>query len=118
MAKYGYSNPLSKWSDPLKNKFFFRSLSRAKQPTPNSQPISQLQLFAGSRAATRRRYSRTGAASSLAAAAASSQLSPLGEWNSYAAACSAEDGGFGIDIEAAVRSANDHVAGTFGVYSH
>jgi hypothetical protein len=42
----------------------------------------------------------------------------LSEWNSYAAARSAEDAGdgFGIDIEAAVRSANDRVAGTFGVY--
>lgn len=50
--------------------------------------------------------------------AASSQPSLLAEWNSYAAARSAEDDagdGFGIDIEAAVRSANDRVAGTFGM---
>ncbi|KAF0903141.1 hypothetical protein E2562_025726 [Oryza meyeriana var. granulata] len=66
-------------------------------------------------------FSGTGAASSSAAAAAassSSQPSLLAEWNSYAAARSAVvDGGFGIDIEAAVRSANDRVAGTFGVVS-
>ncbi|GJM98001.1 hypothetical protein PR202_ga14974 [Eleusine coracana subsp. coracana] len=52
--------------------------------------------------------------------ATSSQPSLLAEWNSYAAARSAEDDagdGFGIDIEAAVRSANDRVAGTFGVTS-
>ncbi|XP_006656231.1 protein transport protein SFT2 [Oryza brachyantha] len=66
--------------------------------------------------------SGTGASSSSAAAAASSsspQPSLLAEWNSYAAARSAEEdgGGFGIDIEAAVRSANDRVAGTFGVVS-
>ncbi|GJN38792.1 hypothetical protein PR202_gb27866 [Eleusine coracana subsp. coracana] len=50
--------------------------------------------------------------------ATSSQPSLLAEWNSYAAARSAEDDagdGFGIDIEAAVRSANDRVAGTIGV---
>ncbi|KAK3130797.1 hypothetical protein QOZ80_6BG0498180 [Eleusine coracana subsp. coracana] len=52
--------------------------------------------------------------------ATSSQPSLLAEWNSYAAARSAEDDagdGFGIDIEAAVRSANDRVAGTIGVVS-
>jgi hypothetical protein len=50
--------------------------------------------------------------------ASTSQPSPLAEWNSYAASRSAEDDagdGFGIDIEAAVRSANDRVAGTFGM---
>ncbi|KAL6839474.1 hypothetical protein ACP4OV_030744 [Aristida adscensionis] len=64
--------------------------------------------------------SGSGASSSGSAAASSSPPSLLAEWNSYAAARSAEDDaadGFGIDIEAAVRSANDRVAGTFGVVS-
>jgi hypothetical protein len=42
----------------------------------------------------------------------------LKEWNSYTVARSAEEdvgGGFGINIEAAARSANDRVAGTFRV---
>jgi len=60
----------------------------------------------------------SGPGPSSSSAASSSQPSLLAEWNSYAAARSAEDAGdgFGIDIEAAVRSANDRVAGTFGVY--
>uniref|UniRef100_A0A0E0LDE3 Fructose-bisphosphate aldolase n=1 Tax=Oryza punctata TaxID=4537 RepID=A0A0E0LDE3_ORYPU len=66
-------------------------------------------------------FSGTGPSSSSSSAAAS-QPSLLAEWNSYAAARSAEEedgggGGFGIDIEAAVRSANDRVSGTFGVVS-
>ena len=62
----------------------------------------------------------SGSGPSSSAAASSSQPSLLADWNSYAAARSAEDAGdgFGIDIEAAVRSANDRVAGTFGVYVH
>ncbi|AQL04500.1 Fructose-bisphosphate aldolase 7 cytosolic [Zea mays] len=61
----------------------------------------------------------SGSGPSSSSAASSSQPSLLAEWNSYAAARSAEDAGdgFGIDIEAAVRSANDRVAGTFGVVS-
>jgi hypothetical protein len=61
----------------------------------------------------------SGSGPSSSAASSSSQPSLLAEWNSYAAARSAEDAGdgFGIDIEAAVRSANDRVAGTFGVVS-
>ncbi|KAG0515055.1 hypothetical protein BDA96_10G246300 [Sorghum bicolor] len=61
----------------------------------------------------------SGSGASSSSAASSSQPSLLAEWNSYAAARSAEDAGdgFGIDIEAAVRSANDRVAGTFGVVS-
>ncbi|KAG2607146.1 hypothetical protein PVAP13_4NG198700 [Panicum virgatum] len=61
----------------------------------------------------------SGSGPSSSAAASSSQPSLLADWNSYAAARSAEDAGdgFGIDIEAAVRSANDRVAGTFGVVS-
>nr|CAB3470827.1 unnamed protein product [Digitaria exilis] len=59
----------------------------------------------------------SGSGPSSSAAPSSSQPSLLAEWNSYAAARSADDAGdgFGIDIEAAVRSANDRVAGTFGV---
>ncbi|KAF8658969.1 hypothetical protein HU200_058807 [Digitaria exilis] len=59
----------------------------------------------------------SGSGPSSTAAPSSSQPSLLAEWNSYAAARSADDAGdgFGIDIEAAVRSANDRVAGTFGV---
>lgn len=53
--------------------------------------------------------------------ASGSQPSLLAEWNSYAAAKSGDgdDGGgaLGFDIEAAVRSANDKVAGTFSVVS-
>ncbi|GLT79562.1 hypothetical protein SLA2020_510450 [Shorea laevis] len=46
----------------------------------------------------------------------------LAEWNSYAASRDVEEGGtgtgaFGFDIEAAVRSANDSVTGTFNVVS-
>ncbi|KAG6502115.1 protein transport protein SFT2-like [Zingiber officinale] len=44
----------------------------------------------------------------------------LADWNSYAASRSAEDDGassFGFDIEAAVRTANDKVTGTFNVVS-
>ncbi|XP_020599545.1 protein transport protein SFT2-like [Phalaenopsis equestris] len=49
-----------------------------------------------------------------------SSSSLLSEWNSYAASRSAEDGGssaLGFDIEAAVRTANDKVSGTFNVVS-
>ncbi|KAG0464433.1 hypothetical protein HPP92_020052 [Vanilla planifolia] len=44
----------------------------------------------------------------------------LADWNSYAASRSGEDGrtsSIGIDIEAAVRTANDKVTGTFNVFS-
>lgn len=43
----------------------------------------------------------------------------LAEWNSYAASRSADEdsSGLGFDIEAAVRTANDKVAGTFNVVS-
>uniref|UniRef100_A0A1D1XSP2 Vesicle transport protein n=1 Tax=Anthurium amnicola TaxID=1678845 RepID=A0A1D1XSP2_9ARAE len=53
----------------------------------------------------------------------SSSASPslLSDWNSYAASKSAEDAAaspaLGFDIEAAVRTANDKVAGTFNVVS-
>nr|CAD1831476.1 unnamed protein product [Ananas comosus var. bracteatus] len=47
-----------------------------------------------------------------------SSASVLAEWNSYAAARSAEEeGGVGFDIEAAVRTANDKFAGTLNVFS-
>nr|ACN85162.1 putative SFT2 protein [Oryza sativa f. spontanea] len=69
-------------------------------------------------------FSGTGpSASSASSSSSPPQPSLLAEWNSYAAARSAEEeedgggGGFGIDIEAAVRSANDRVSGTFGVVS-
>lgn len=39
----------------------------------------------------------------------------LSDWNSYATSKSDDDGGLGFDIEAAVKSANDKVAGTFSV---
>ncbi|XP_068637327.1 protein transport protein sft2-like [Aristolochia californica] len=44
----------------------------------------------------------------------------LADWNSYSASRSAEEAGsssLGFDIEAAVRTANDKVAGTFSVVS-
>ncbi|XP_042953489.1 protein transport protein SFT2-like [Carya illinoinensis] len=44
----------------------------------------------------------------------------LADWNSYAASQDSEDSsdlGLGFDLEAAVRSANDTVSGTFNVYS-
>lgn len=41
----------------------------------------------------------------------------LSDWNSYAASKSDDNGGLGFDIEAAVKSANDKVAGTFSVVS-
>lgn len=41
----------------------------------------------------------------------------LADWNSYAAARSAEEAGPSFDLEAAVRTANDKVSGTFGVVS-
>ncbi|KAK3200079.1 hypothetical protein Dsin_023494 [Dipteronia sinensis] len=51
----------------------------------------------------------------------SSSPSLLADWNSYAATRETEDGSggssFGFDLEAAVRSANDTVAGTFNVVS-
>lgn len=49
-----------------------------------------------------------------------SSSSLLSEWNSYAASRSAEDDGsstLGFDLEAAVRTANDKVSGTFNVVS-
>jgi hypothetical protein len=55
---------------------------------------------------------------SSSSAATSQVPSLLEEWNSYTAARSAEedvDGGFGVDIKAVVRSANDRVPGTFRV---
>lgn len=42
----------------------------------------------------------------------------LADWNSYAASQGSEDGSdlaLGFDLEAAVRSANDTVSGTFNV---
>ncbi|KAK1583077.1 hypothetical protein Q3G72_020749 [Acer saccharum] len=51
----------------------------------------------------------------------SSSPSLLADWNSYAATRETEDGSggpaFGFDLESAVRSANDTVAGTFNVVS-
>ncbi|KAI9115664.1 hypothetical protein K1719_013333 [Acacia pycnantha] len=44
----------------------------------------------------------------------------LDQWNSYASLQNSQDNsdlGFGLDLEAAVRSANDTVAGTFNVVS-
>ncbi|XP_072990340.1 protein transport protein sft2-like [Typha latifolia] len=44
----------------------------------------------------------------------------LADWNSYATSRSAEEGGssaLGFDLEAAVRTANDKVSGTFSVVS-
>lgn len=43
----------------------------------------------------------------------------LADWNSYAASRDADESGsgFGFDLEAAVRSANDTVSGTFNVVS-
>lgn len=41
----------------------------------------------------------------------------LADWNSYASSRSADDGGSGFDIEAAVKSANNKVAGTFNIVS-
>ncbi|KAK1273754.1 hypothetical protein QJS04_geneDACA007814 [Acorus gramineus] len=52
--------------------------------------------------------------------AASDQPSLLAEWNSYAAKSDADDAGgssLGFDLEAAVRTANDKVSGTFNVVS-
>lgn len=46
-----------------------------------------------------------------------SSSSLLADWNSYASSRAADDGGLGFDIEAAVKSANDKVAGTFSVVS-
>ncbi|KAJ6809223.1 protein transport protein SFT2 [Iris pallida] len=48
-----------------------------------------------------------------------SSSSLLADWNSYAASRSEEDAepGLGFDIESAVRSANDRVSGTFGIFS-
>lgn len=49
----------------------------------------------------------------------SSSSSLLADWNSYAASKSAEEAAsssaLGFDIEAAVRTANDKVSGTFNV---
>ncbi|KAJ4758215.1 Vesicle transport protein [Rhynchospora pubera] len=60
----------------------------------------------------------TGGPSSSGAASSSGSRSVLAEWNSYAAARSAEEEegyGFDFDIESAVRTANDKVSGTFSV---
>ncbi|PKU63982.1 protein transport protein SFT2 [Dendrobium catenatum] len=60
----------------------------------------------------------TGGPSSSEQQKTSSSL--LSEWNSYAASRSVEDGGssaLGFDLEAAVRTANDKVSGTFNVVS-
>jgi hypothetical protein len=60
----------------------------------------------------------TGGPSSSGGASSSGSQSVLAEWNSYAAARSAEedaDLGFDFDIESAVRTANDKVSGTFSV---
>lgn len=60
----------------------------------------------------------TGGPSSSEPQKSSSSL--LSEWNSYAASRTAEDGGsspLGFDLEAAVRTANDKVSGTFSVVS-
>lgn len=39
----------------------------------------------------------------------------LDDWNSYAASQDDESAALGFDLEAAVRSANDRVSGTFNV---
>ncbi|KAI3466390.1 hypothetical protein Pfo_023053 [Paulownia fortunei] len=58
---------------------------------------------------------------SLQQTTSSSSSSLLADWNSYAAARSSEESSSGgslagvFDIEAAVRSANDTVSGTFNV---
>jgi hypothetical protein len=60
----------------------------------------------------------TGGLSSSAGASSSGSQSVLAEWNSYAAARSAEeeaDYGLDFDIESSVRTANDKVSGTFSV---
>ncbi|KAK8950020.1 hypothetical protein KSP40_PGU000522 [Platanthera guangdongensis] len=49
-----------------------------------------------------------------------SSSSLLADWNSYAASRSVDDGGpsaLGFDLEAAVRTANDKVSGTFNLVS-
>lgn len=42
----------------------------------------------------------------------------LADWNAYASSKDTEDpdSGLGFDLEAAVRTANDKVSGTFNVY--
>ncbi|XP_020110016.1 protein transport protein SFT2-like [Ananas comosus] len=60
----------------------------------------------------------TGGPTSGGDGGSASSASVLAEWNSYAAARSAEEeGGVGFDIEAAVRTANDKFAGTLNVFS-
>jgi len=58
----------------------------------------------------------TGGTAASSAAASESQPSLLADWNSYAAArsdASSSSSPLSFDIEAAVRSANDTVSGTF-----
>jgi hypothetical protein len=55
----------------------------------------------------------TGGTAASSAAASESQPSLLADWNSYAAARSDASSPLSFDIEAAVRSANDTVSGTF-----
>jgi hypothetical protein len=58
----------------------------------------------------------TGGTTSPGTAASESQPSLLADWNSYAAASSSSSSSpLPFDIEAAVRSANDTVSGTFSV---
>ncbi|KAJ3679070.1 hypothetical protein LUZ60_017081 [Juncus effusus] len=59
----------------------------------------------------------TGGPSSSSGAGGGGSASVLADWNSYAAARSAEEEGYGFDfdIESAVRTANDKVSGTFSV---
>ncbi|XP_052178774.1 protein transport protein sft2-like [Diospyros lotus] len=53
-----------------------------------------------------------------ATSSSSSSSSLLADWNSYTASKASDESGGGIfDLEAAVRSANDTVAGTFSVVS-
>lgn len=61
----------------------------------------------------------SGGPSSGEAQMSSSSPSLLADWNSYASSKSADEAGpssaLSFDIEAAVRTANDKVAGTFNV---
>lgn len=60
----------------------------------------------------------TGGPSSGSSSEQQNAPSLLADWNSYAASKSADEdaGSLGFDIEAAVRTANDKVSGTFNVY--
>ncbi|KAJ8620189.1 hypothetical protein MRB53_028718 [Persea americana] len=61
----------------------------------------------------------TGGPSSGSSSEQQNAPSLLADWNSYAASKSADEdaGSLGFDIEAAVRTANDKVSGTFNVVS-